>query len=179
MIRIRSDLPQWFVKMGYKKGAEIGTYKGEFTTLLCEAGLYVYAIDPWKVYSEQLSQKRQDFLYGHAQRALNKFKNCTIIRKFSMDAVKDFKDESLDFVYIDGDHSFKAVACDIAEWAKKVRKGGAVSGHDYYHQASQFVRPIVNAYVEAHKIKLLYIFGSKKLIRERGDRHHSWLWIKE
>lgn len=179
MIKLRSDLPLFFVKQGYKRGAEIGVYKGELTTMLCDAGLFVYAIDPWIAYSEEQSQKRQDFLYGHAQRALARFNNCSIIRKTSMDAVNDFEDESLDFVYIDGDHSFKAIACDIVEWQKKVRSGGAVAGHDYYGQSSKYVKVVVDAYVNAHDIKNLHIFGNRRKWVERGDRHHSWMWIKE
>jgi len=181
MIKVRSDLPKFFVDQGYKVGAEIGVYKGEFTILLCSADLYIYAIDPWIAYSEEESQKRQDFLYGHTQRQLKRFKNCTIIRKASMEAVKDFDNESLDFVYIDGDHSFKAIACDIVEWEKKVRKGGVVSGHDYRGQTSRYVQAIVDAYVKAYEIKQLHVFGcrKKKYMRERGDIHDSWLWIKE
>ncbi len=48
-----------------------------------------------------------------------------------MDALEDFEDNSLDFVYIDGDHNFKHISEDIYEWTKKVRSGGIVSGHDY------------------------------------------------
>jgi len=179
MVKLRSDLPEYFKSVGYTKGAEIGVYKGEFTELLCKAGLQVYAIDPWMAYSEQPSQKREDFLYGHTQRQLKKYVNCKIIRKSSMEAVNDFEDESLDFVYIDGDHSFKAIACDIVEWEKKVRKGGVVSGHDYHGHSSHYVRAIVDAYVKAYNIKKLEIFGSVKHAKERGDKCNSWLWIKE
>lgn len=48
-----------------------------------------------------------------------------------MDVVKQFKDESLDFVYIDGNHSFQHVVNDLCEWEKKVKVGGIVAGHDY------------------------------------------------
>lgn len=47
-----------------------------------------------------------------------------------MAAAPDFKPESLDFVYIDGDHKFKYVAEDISEWFWK--KGGMIAGHDYF-----------------------------------------------
>ncbi len=46
----RDDLPQFFVDMGFKVGAEIGVLRGEFTEKLCQAGLKVYAVDPWKNY---------------------------------------------------------------------------------------------------------------------------------
>lgn len=179
MVNFRSELPQYFKSLGFVKGAEIGVYKGEFTNALCLAGLFVYAIDPWLAYPEQTRQERQDFIYGHAQRYLRRHKNCRIIRKTSMEAVKDFADESLDFVYIDGDHSFKSIACDIVEWEKKIRKGGIVSGHDYRGQSSQFVEPVVDAYVRAYNIKNLEIFSSIHQAKDRGDRQKSWMWVKQ
>jgi hypothetical protein len=39
-----------------------------------------------------------------------------------MDALNDFEDDSLDFVYIDGNHEFPYVAEDLFHWSKKVRK---------------------------------------------------------
>lgn len=47
----------------------------------------------------------------------------------SEEAVKQFKDESLDIVYIDGDH-FKA-GFDIDLWMPKIKKDGWITGHDY------------------------------------------------
>lgn len=35
----RDDLPQFFVEMGYKAGAEIGVYKGQFSKKFCQVGL--------------------------------------------------------------------------------------------------------------------------------------------
>lgn len=179
MPKWRSDLPQFFKEQGYTFGAEIGVFKGGFTTLLCEAGLEVYAIDPWGAYSEEPRQERQDFLYGHAQRTLAKFPLCHIIRKSSTEAVKDFADESLDFVYIDGDHSHAAITHDLLEWSKKVRPGGAVSGHDYSGQSSAFVKPAVDAFVQEHGLSLQLV-GARKGTdwKERGDKYRSFLWIK-
>lgn len=39
--------------------------------------------------------------------------------------------ESLDFVYIDGDHSYEAVKKDLEAWYPKVKSGGMFCGHDY------------------------------------------------
>ena len=49
------------------------------------------------------------------------------------DAVKDIEDSSLDFVHIDGDHSYDFVMQDIILWGRKVRIGGIISGHDYLY----------------------------------------------
>jgi hypothetical protein len=64
--------------------------------------------------------------------------NCEFIKAFSMDAVKNFKDNSLDFVFIDGNHTFEYAINDIAEWGKKVRPGGIISGHDFWNSADGF-----------------------------------------
>ena len=35
----REELPSVFKSMGFKVGAEIGVYRGEFTKLFCEQGI--------------------------------------------------------------------------------------------------------------------------------------------
>jgi len=177
----REELPKFFLELGYKVGVEIGTYKGEYTKKFCEVGLKMYAVDPWRVYSdyhEKQGQKRQDFLYGHAKRYLSSY-NCNIIRKTSMEAVKEFKDESIDFVYIDGHHGFKFVAEDIYEWSKKVRKGGMISGHDYALTAHPIGSPfvlqvpyVIDAYTKAFRIKPWYILGRYK--SKKGEKRDTF-----
>lgn len=53
------------------------------------------------------------------------------IKKYSMEAVKDFEDEYFDFVYIDANHQYEYVLEDIKAWLPKVKKGGVLGGHDY------------------------------------------------
>src|SRR3989344_4840255 len=103
----RDDLPGFFKEMGFKVGAEIGVYKGEFSEKLAKAGLKLYAIDPWKEYkgyNMPKSQERLNSQYEQTKSVLAPFPDCRIIRKTSMEAVEDFEDGSLDFVYIDGNH---------------------------------------------------------------------------
>ncbi|MCI0364504.1 MAG: class I SAM-dependent methyltransferase [Phycisphaerales bacterium] len=54
-----------------------------------------------------------------------------LVRSDSVTAAAAVPDESLDFVFIDAEHTYDAVLQDIAAWAPKVRRGGVVSGHDY------------------------------------------------
>jgi hypothetical protein len=110
-----------------------------------------------------------------------------MVRKKSMDAVKDFEDESLDFVYIDGHHGFKFVTEDIWEWSKKVKKGGVISGHDYAYgkwkelgpQVLQ-VKEVIDAYTLAFRIKNWWVLGRKhkKEEGEKRDQYRSWMWFK-
>ena len=41
-------------------------------------------------------------------------------------------DESLDFVFIDGNHEYDFVFSDIKNWLPTVKCGGVLAGHDYH-----------------------------------------------
>ena len=49
----------------------------------------------------------------------------------SLEAAKQFEDNSLDFVYIDACHQYDDVVEDIKLWEPKVRPGGWIGGHDF------------------------------------------------
>ena len=184
----RDDLPQFFVDMGYKVGVEIGVYKGQFSEKFCQAGLTLYAIDPWKIYkgfSNPRGQERLDFQYEHTKQVLAPYPNCKIIRKTSMEAVEDFDDESLDFVYIDANHEFRYIAEDLYEWTKKVRKGGIVSGDDYFFVKTGtgaqiwHVGYVLKAYIGAYGISNWYLIGRKDTLKgEKRDKWRSWMFFK-
>ena len=53
----------------------------------------------------------------------------TLIKKDSVSASKQFKNNSIDFLFIDGDHSYDGVVADLDAWWPKVR--GVMCGHDY------------------------------------------------
>lgn len=53
------------------------------------------------------------------------------IRKTSIDAAKMYDDNSLDFVFIDGDHTYTGCKNDILAWLPKMKHGSVIAGHDY------------------------------------------------
>lgn len=53
-----------------------------------------------------------------------------ILRMDTGTAADHVTDDSLDFVFIDADHTYEGCKRDIEKWAPKVRKGGMISGHD-------------------------------------------------
>ena len=180
-IKSRNDLPKFFKEQGYEVGAEIGVYKGEFSERLCRAGLKIYGVDPYITYKNYRKHPKEidyEEMYLIADNLLNTWGG-KLIRKTSMEALADIPDESLDFVYIDGNHSFPYIAQDIYEWSRKVRKGGVVSGHDYFNDSHNpywiracHVKHAVDACAKIFNTKL-------RVIGQGTDKCPSWLWIKE
>jgi len=188
------SLMKLYSDLGFKKGAEIGVCRGWYSMILCDRipGLHLYCIDPWKSYPDYTEnhhdQKGMDEYCSATKHRMRK-RNCTIIRKTSMEAVKDFEDGSLDFVFIDGNHSFEYVTEDIAAWSKKVRVGGIVSGHDYFNSAELKkglwvekmnkqetirlcqVKDVVDAWTKAYHVNPWFVIT--------GDKCPTWFWVKE
>jgi predicted O-methyltransferase YrrM len=50
----------------------------------------------------------------------------------SVTAASQYANHSLDFVFIDGGHTYEEVVVDITAWRHKVRAGGVLAGHDYH-----------------------------------------------
>ena len=55
----------------------------------------------------------------------------TPVKMMSTDAAKKYWDNSLDFVFIDGDHTHEACKADILAWLPKMKDGSILAGHDY------------------------------------------------
>lgn len=188
------ELAELFTELKFNVGAEIGVWQGEFSEILCKANpkLHLYSIDSWDIsvyekgFLEQSHPKpgstEQPYfenLYHEAIKRLSPY-NCTIIRKTSMDAVKDFEDNSLDFVYLDAGHDFLNFTLDIHNWKKKVRAGGIVSGHDYSGFKSYkmiHVKEALMAYARSyHMIPFFVLPRTRK--RPRRDLYGNWFWVK-
>lgn len=176
-----SGLTSLWRELGYKKGAEIGVEQGMYSQEICKnnPGVELYCIDPWEAYSRYLDRVLQPKLDRYYTETLDRLApyGCKTVRKPSMEAVKDFAPDSLDFVFIDGNHEFEYVVNDIISWAKIVRPGGILAGHDYKPEGQEKRTPLpfhviqaVNAYTDAYKIKPWFII--------RGDRCPSWFWVK-
>lgn len=185
----RTDMAIMFGELGFKRGVEIGVRTGKFSEILCthvKSLEKLYSIDPWDLVFEDPAS--EDYLhrfgpdvlnkiYRQAIRRLRKYPICEMIRKTSSEAVRDFEYGSLDFVYIDGSHTFDYVMVDIIEWARRVRKGGIVSGDDYQplRRYGDVITP-VNTYVQAHGIETLNIMQPKE-----NDEYPSpnWWFVKQ
>lgn len=182
-MKSKFDLIKYFGKLGFTEGAEIGVAQGYLSEAMFKTipNLHLYCVDAWTPYRGNIwsgSRERNDNHAKTASERLAKY-NTTIIREKSMDAVKKIKDNSLDFVYIDANHSFDYVMQDLIEWSRKVRLGGIVSGDDYYHFRKAGVIEAVNAYTKAHGItfSLTDPYPEKIMDRKIPEQPNYW-WIK-
>lgn len=176
MIKNRIELAKYFHELGFKCGVEIGVLNGKYSIELCRAGMQVYSIDSWGI--NETGRRREYHLikYEQAKVRLAPY-NATLVRMLSMDAVKNFKDDSLDFVFIDANHRYEYAKNDIMAWAKKVRKGGIVSGHDYLTAHLCDVKTAVDEYVKEYDLKLALTECDPKH-RDKDERMPCWYFFK-
>lgn len=127
------------------RGAEIGVFAGDLSRelLKLDPDLRLVMVDSWEGagaayqghsgdWHAGLTQPMQEGFYDRAlQRVKFAGERAHIVRKRSDAAALDFPDGSLDFVFIDADHSYEGCKADIEGWRHKVRPGGWLGGHDY------------------------------------------------
>lgn len=173
----RTNLACLFGELGYRKGAEVGVFRGYYSKALSRYNpdATIYSVDPWEVYDEYREKHTPESMeeaYQETQRRLAGT-GCVILRLYSLEAADQFDDGELDFVYIDGNHEFVHVAQDIKAWSAKVRKGGIVSGHDWARFKRHplcHVKDVVSAWARSHRISPWFVL--------QGKGNSSWFWVK-
>ena len=185
----RDQLAQLFAELGFNEGVEIGVESGAYSDILLAANpnLFLHSIDSWKsyrAYRDHTSQEKLDRFYENTKQTLAKYgRRSIILKEYSMSAVDKFQDNSLDFVYIDGNHSFVHVAQDINYWLKKIKPGGIIAGHDYKKHKQGINIHVVQAvkgFTDSYFIKPWFVLGKMgKKPGEIRDNSRSWFWVKE
>ena len=138
----RAPLIAMAIDRGWRFGAEIGVLRGKtlFSMLEASPTLTMYAVDQWAQLplradenAETYADFDMDLLANEVRaRAERDFPSrCVILRGESVRMAQKVRDDSLDFVFIDGDHTERGTERDIKAWAPKVRAGGMVLGHDH------------------------------------------------
>lgn len=128
------------------RGAEVGVLRGDTSEGLLRrfSKLFLIMVDTWSAVAPDSAYGRSHdcaALQHWAQHAANEQIAYTrtdfaasrrvLLRGPSVTAATAIADSSLDFVFIDADHTYEAVSADLAAWWPKVRPGGILSGHDY------------------------------------------------
>jgi hypothetical protein len=120
--------------------AEIGVWKGAFAKYILEQCEFIkcyYMIDPWatlpnwnkprnvstEVFNEVYEEAMCNTEFAAAKRI--------VLRGTSKDVIDNIPDESLDFAYIDGDHTLRGITIDLIKLLPKIRQGGIIGGDDF------------------------------------------------
>jgi len=151
-----NEIPGWFVyKPLYDKMVEtapfnstfveVGTWFGKSTNYLAgkikesKKNIQFTTIDTFKgTPTEELHLNivdafNGDILYEFIDNTIisNNYGTFDIIKDESKNAATQFPNESIDYLMIDGGHSYNEVMDDIRLWYNKVKPGGIISGDDY------------------------------------------------
>lgn len=160
-----------------KIGAEIGVLAGNLTVKILKRFPSIkiyYAIDPWTfypTYKETLSKRGQKFwnqdmldenFKTFKQNIENFGDRVRILKMFSNEAVDFIKDNSLDFLFIDGNHSYEYVKEDIELYLPKIKIGGLIGGHDYGYKVGGVKMAVDEIFSDS------VFFGSDKT---------WWVWL--
>lgn len=128
-----------------RQGVELGVKEGRFSTYLmarfpllfmhgvdrCEAqaltareGFETYEEWDWDDILSQLEYNTREF---NARWMLHELDTNAAAQRFNAGSV--------DFVFIDAEHTYEGVSGDIKAWSGKVKPGGLIAGHDYSAEA--------------------------------------------
>ena len=160
-------------------GAEIGIGEGAHASFfLRELDIdVVFLIDPHTVYEDERMMVGLEKVEGWEKKAhinLDKYKHkIRWIKEKSANAAKLIANDSLDFVYIDGNHTYESVAEDISLYYPKVKKGGMLSGHDYDYKS---VKKAVDEFVGRENLKLHIEDMGPGQFSGKGMKYDWWIW---
>lgn len=166
-------------------GAEIGVWQGDFSARILEKAQprLLHLIDPWL---HRTDPSHANALYGRAQQEQMDQLHSAVCSKFaaqmasgqvcvhrttSADAMGKLTPESLDYVYIDGDHAFEGVSADLELSFTRVRPGGLICVDD--HVLGKWwgdgVVRAVNMFLGAHaaELELVMMHNWQVVIRKR------------
>jgi SAM-dependent methyltransferase len=137
MMRLARDLD-------WQRGVELGVGSGQLYARLRSLGIDLVGVD--------LGQR--------ADRKAKVERLGGIIHWMSThDAATLVPDGWADFVFVDASHSYEAVKDDIAQWERKVKRGGWFGGHDYHVRFPGVIRAVNEVFP---KIELL----------------PGWVWVR-
>lgn len=139
--RSRADLWRAFLqRSGARTVAEVGVYRGEFAARMldgCPGIETYYMIDPWRHLEDwNKPANRDDAAF---ERIFSQAMNATaaherrrvVLRGRTTEVIDEISDGSLDFAYVDGDHTLRGIAVDLVRTYPKVRAGGWIGGDDF------------------------------------------------
>lgn len=121
--------------------AEIGVFRGDYSAVIIRdlSPTYLLLVDAWRSfpqaeYTDILNNKTDKQWLELARKVKRRFSDNPAVcfrRALSVEASVKTPDGSLDFIYIDANHSYDGCLSDLKAWYPKLRDGGVMAGHDW------------------------------------------------
>lgn len=129
-------LKSYFAGKKDLSGAEIGVYRGENADELYREVVPAtfILVDCWTPKGlgfevDDKGESAEGFLNTYS---LHKDRErVTIIKGWSLEVARFFRDELFNFIYIDGNHCLEQCRADLWAWYPKVKSKGVFGGHDF------------------------------------------------
>lgn len=150
-------------------GAEIGVCRGANSAclLLATRPNKMYLVDVWERDVLTEIHHSRDLHYNDWENDVrilfsNEIENRSveICRMTGINFLKNLPDRTLDWVYLDSDHSYENLSQELDLAISKVRVGGIIAGHDFMvHQGawgSGVIRAIIDE-IQKGRIQMKYI----------------------
>lgn len=154
---------------------EIGSYLGKSTSIIAEGikdknNCKLYAIDTFE--NQGMSEGLRNTFPEFERNTARYKKMITVLKGFSFNVVKDFS-ESIDFLFIDGNHEYESVKKDIEDWICLVKEGGLVCFDDYYlFRDENRVKKAVNETIEEGHLKPIKVVAGRMMVA-RKKKHQN------
>jgi hypothetical protein len=175
-----------------KAMVEVGVWKGDFAKELLERCDFIeryYMIDPWANlpdWNKPFNVKQQAFdeVYAEAmKKTAFATKKITVLRGKTANVIDKIADQSLDFVYIDGDHTLRGITIDLIQTLPKVKDGGFIGGDDFDHNPWQhdprfeptLVCPFAAYFAEAMNLPFVVLPLNQFLFQKRCGAKFSFI----
>lgn len=112
---------------------EIGSYVGASSCFIAAGALkgrrgrLLYCVDTWK--NDAMTEGHKD-TYDSFIENTKKYKDIIVPLKGTSAEVSPRFDGKIDFLFIDGDHTYEGVKLDVESWFPKLKPGALVVFHD-------------------------------------------------
>jgi len=172
--------------------AEIGVYRGQFAAKLldgCPGIATYYMIDPWRHLDDwnKPANKSDDVFEGFYREAMERTSEHeakrVVLRGTTTEVLDEIPDGSLDFAYVDGDHTLRGITIDLIRVFPKVKDGGWIGGDDFspsiWQHSAEFeptlVFPLAVHFAEAVGARIYGLPFKQFLIEKAASSGHAFV----
>jgi Methyltransferase domain len=172
--------------------AEIGVWKGDFAKVILSNFSNLtkyYMIDPWAHlpdWNKPFNVDNRTFEDVYVEALLKTdfaSSRRKVLRSRTSAAIDEIPDHSLDFAYIDGDHTLRGITIDLIEVLPKVKDGGLIGGDDFVNKPWQhgaayeptLVCPFAVYFAEAMRLPFMALPHKQFLIQKAAGAGFSFV----